>query len=85
MKMSDADLRVACLAVLAELEREFFSVWTFTELKQSTALLQREVEAALGELQSRQLVGKTIRPARPGRKAAHGYQRIYVPDAKPLA
>lgn len=83
--MSDAELKAACLAILAELEREFFAVLTFTELRQSTGLLRREVEAALAELQSRRLVGKTIRPHRPGRKGANqGYQRIYVPDAKPL-
>jgi len=84
MKMGDPDLKAACIAILAELEREFFAVLTFTELKQRTGLMQREVEAALAELQSRQLVGRTVRPSRPGRKGANqGYQRIYVPDANP--
>lgn len=86
MKRSDPNLKAACLAVLMELEREFFSVLTFTELKESTGLPQAVVEAALAELESRNLVGRTIRArrVRPRMKALHGYQRIYVPDAKPF-
>lgn len=80
-----SNLRTACLAILAELEREFFAVRTFTELKQSTGLRHSEIEAALAELQSRQLVGKwrkVVDKVKGGRK---GYQRIYDPNAKPFA
>jgi hypothetical protein len=80
MNVSD-DLKAACLAILAELEREFFAVRTFTELQRSTGLRRSEIEAALAELQSRQLVGKFGKVKGGGSK---GYQRIYVPNAKPL-
>ncbi len=75
MRLRDwPNLRTACLAILTELEREFFSRKTFTELRQSTGLSQAEVEWTLAELKSRKLVGMGL----------GGYERIYVPDAKPL-
>jgi DNA-binding IscR family transcriptional regulator len=73
------EIRAACLAILAELEREFFAVRSFTELEQSTGLPHHVVEAALTELKARRLVEKGIGVG--GRK---GYQRVYVPDAKPI-
>ncbi len=80
MGLGDAsNLRAACLAILAELEREFLSVRTFTELRRSTGLSQSEVEAALAELNSRRLVAKGLMGKR------HGYFRIYVSNAKPFA
>jgi DNA-binding IclR family transcriptional regulator len=77
MRLRDwPNLRTACLAILTELEREFFSRRTFTELRRSTGLSQAEVEWALAELKSRQLVSKG------GKNGV--YERIYVPDAKPF-
>lgn len=68
----------ACRAILAELEREFTTKLTFTELRVATGLSQGTVDQALLELRRRRLVDKCKRDGK------NCLMRIYVPEAIPL-
>jgi DNA-binding transcriptional ArsR family regulator len=66
-------------AILAELEREFTTMLTFTELRVATGLSQGIVDQALLELRRRRLVDKCRR-----RDGKNCLMRIYVQEAIPL-
>jgi DNA-binding transcriptional ArsR family regulator len=68
----------ACRAILDELEREFTTKLTFTELRVATGLSQGTVDQALLELRRRRLVDTSKRDGK------NCLIRIYVPDAIPL-
>jgi DNA-binding transcriptional ArsR family regulator len=79
--MSDAvpsHLDSACRAILAELEHEFWTKLTFTELRAATGLSQGTIDQALLELRRRRLVDTDKRDGK------NCLIRIYVPDAIPL-
>lgn len=79
--MADHDhshLDFACWAILAELEREFTTKLTFTELRVATGLSQGTVDQALLELHRRRLVDRCKRDGK------NCWMRIYAPEAVPL-